>query len=355
MRSNKFVYIAMTGVSSAVIALTGCNAATSATETAAVQKADDITVDNITSISKPEAPVLKDMGSITLADLSGYEANSYNPETLITEDKVEEVINKVLANHMEATEEPAVVGCKVTFDIVKEDQTEKMSVTLGNNTFGDSDEKLLGATVGTEADITDGEDTYHVVVQEVFKPAELNDGFVALVSTISKTVNEYKDEIRDSLRGEYYAQSDFAAETSLMNYLTENSDVKPSTGMIEYEKLKAYHNAASIINLQDIPVMDYVQGLCFSSFEAYTEDVASKAEDSAKEDMIIASLANQYNITLDDSVRESYQEFKNSANNSSDTIDYMTKYLGEDQFDTLALKHSVLSKALSAVEGAANG
>lgn len=354
MRSNKFAYIAMTGISSTVIALTSCSAATTS-KTTSVPKADEITVDNIASISKPEAPTLNDMGSITLADLSGYEAYSYNPETLITEDRVEEAINKVLANHMEDTDEPAVTGYKVTFNIVKEDQTEKMSVTLGDNSFGDSDEKLLGATVGTEADITDGEDTHHVVVQEVMKPAELTDDFVSLVSTISKTVNEYKDEIRDSLRGEYYAQADFASETSLMDYLAENSEVKPSTGMIEYEKLKTYHNAASIINLQDIPVMDYVQGLCFSSFEAYAEDVANKAEDSAKEDMIIATLADQYNITLDDSVRESYQEFKNNANNSSDTIDYMTKYLGEDQFDTLALKHSVLSKTLSVVEGASNG
>ncbi len=353
MRSNKFAYIAVTGVSSAVIALTGCSAmCTTPTETSGVmQKASEITVDNLASIGKPEMPSLSEMGTITLADMSGYDGYSYNPETLITEDKVEEAINGILAEHMEDTDDPAATGYQVFFNIVKENQTEQMSVTLGSNEFGDSDEKLLGTVVGAEVDITDGENSYHVVVQEVKKPAELTDDFVKTVSAISKTVNEYKDEIRDNLRGEYYAQADFAFETDLMNYLTENSEVKPSSKMLEYEKLKDYHNAASVINLQSIPVMDYIQGLCFSSFDAYKEDVDSKAEDNAKEDMIIASLADQYNITLDDTVRESYQEFKNNANHSSDTIDYMTKYLGEDRFDTLALQHAVLSKALSTAEG----
>lgn len=325
MKIRKYLTIGCLGL----VCLTACGTSEkAATETTAVTTESDIASEDVVV---PDRPAFKDMGTITLPDLNKIPVELYYEKQEITDDYVDEYMQNVAENYTNEVDRAAKEGDTVTIDYVGKIDGEEFdggsatdaSVVLGQGYFiEDLENGMIGMSKGETKDITvkfpddyysddlaGKEAVFTVTVKTVAEPSKLTDNFVILHSTEgSKTVAEYKEEMRKKLEEWSTISYDESKYYAAINYLLSNSEIELSDAMLDYEKQSEKKSFVDNLADSDMTIADYAEQLG-STEDEILDQVLSYAEDNAKREFIVEALIEQGNYEVTDEAKAEYIEY----------------------------------------------
>ncbi len=259
-----------------------------------------------------EASDIKWSKYVTLVD--------YNSIEKPTDEQVEKEIQSVLQSKgtlQEVTGRAVQEGDTVNIDYEgKKDgvafeggTAQGYDLKIGSNSFIDGfEDGLIGANIGEtrdlnltfpenygNADLAGKAVVFTVKVNSIkeTKPAELNDEFVQSVSQTSKTVDEYKAEVKKKLELTLDWQD-----------ILNNSQIEFPKGYVEQQEkeLKKGHEETAKAN--DISLEDYASQYGYT-LEQFEEQIAMQAESLAKQTALVRAICEKEGIKVSD---EEYQE-----------------------------------------------
>ena len=256
------------------------------------------------------------------------------PGLEITDDMVEQTIQTALYNNMTKTpveDRAAKDGDTVLIDYVgtvdgvefEGGKAEKSKLKLGSGTFigpsGDYkgfEEQVVGHNIGDEFDIMvqfpeeyPSEDLkgqpaqFHIVLHEIFieEMPELNDEYVKTVSEKSKTVDEYRKEIKKKLEEQNSSQIEMQKAYLVLDSLLEKVEVKELPEEEIEERLTAadeyYKDIAKKSNLE---FAEFCQQYFNMTEEEYTTTLREVTEDTLKKELACYLIAEEKNLIPSD-------------------------------------------------------
>ncbi len=259
---------------------------------------------------------------VTLCNYKGIEVPS--SEVNYTDEEFQDVINQALEAHQVLKEEGTIKdGDKVNIDYVgKIDGVEFEGGNSGGNgsdlTIGSGqfipgfESQLIGHKAGEEvqvnvtfpadyqkAELAGKDAVFDVTIHGIYQNPEYNDDFVcAYYPDKGSTVAEYEKSLRDS-----YYEGQLKAYVD--KYLTDNSTI------ISYPR-KYLKNLKSTTKYSDVQSYQYMSemyaqyGQAVGTFEEfigmsdedYEKDIATRAEEFAKEDLVYQAVLETEGITL---------------------------------------------------------
>lgn len=179
-------------------------------------------------------------------------------------------------------------------------------------------------------------------ISETITP-ELTDEFVGKVSEKSKTIEEYKNEVKELL--EKKAEDDYkdTLGTSVMEKVLENTEIKtyPEDEIKERTEgtIEDYKNAAKE---QNIDFADYLQynGVTEEQFE---EQIKENTKERTKQTMVFNAIAEKENIELTDELyEEQLEKIVRAYSEQYENVDALKKAAEEDELKEVALYNVVL-------------
>ena len=170
---------------------------------------------------------------------------------------------------------------------------------------------------------------------------ELNDEFVKTVSDESKTVDEYKSEIKNLLKQEAEDQYKSQLSTSVMEKVLENTEVTKypddEVKKITDDAVKQYKEAAQY---QNIEFKDYLEQNGVSE-EQFNKQIEDAAKDRVKQTLVFNAIAEKEKLELTDEVYE--EQLENLArSNGFEDVDALKEAAEEDELKEVALYNIVL-------------
>lgn len=183
--------------------------------------------------------------------------------------------------------------------------------------------------------------TVNAVIEE--KLPELNDKFVKTVSDQSKTVGEYKKEVKELLKEDAEASYDYSLETAAWAKVMENTKIKkyPEEELAEMKGdwIEQYKTAAEYYGIDYDTLIEEQMGMSVEDFE---KQIDTAVKDAVKERMISEAIAKKEKIKLDDKSYE--EEVENIARAYEyDSAEALEKAVEEEELKDEALKNLVKS------------
>ena len=178
-------------------------------------------------------------------------------------------------------------------------------------------------------------------IQKITTP-ELTDKWVKKNSESSKTVDEYKKEVRGELEKNYEDDQMSSLKSEALQALYDQTDVKkyPEDQLEETKtKIAAYYkNAASSYNME---FADFLSSYMGMTEDEFNEQVDTAAKNSVKQKLAVELLAKKKNLEpTDEEYQKKYKEYAKQYN--FDSVDAMIEQAGED-----VLKEMVLQEVVS--------
>ena len=266
-------------------------------------------------------------GTVTLGNYMGLEITE--PSTGVTDEDVETQINYTLSinpNMIEVTDRPAQDGDVVNIDYVglKDGEAfdggsaEGYDLTLGSGTFIDGfEDGLIGANTGDEvslnltfpedygnADLAGQDVVFEVTVNSIQEEQEavLDDAFVQKVSDTSTTVDEYRQEVRQSLEEMAVQSAQIEMQNQAIEHAIENStfDGLDEQENAEFDSQLEQMNTA--LEQSGIALSDYaaMYGMDEDGFKDY---MRSSIESSAQVTLVCQAIGEPGNLQVEDSDR----------------------------------------------------
>lgn len=263
---------------------------------------------------------------ITISQVEGLKVEKIE-EVKITDKMLEDTLQSILFQNTERTEvtdraaedgDTVIIDFKGSVDGVEFEggTAEGMELKLGSGTFiGATDdykgfeEQVVGHKIGEEFDIETQfpadypqEDLRNAVA--VFKiklngifvdeEPELTDEFVQSVSTTSKTVEEFKKEIKEEMEMSHKSQAESQLAEKVMRALFDKTEVKKfPEGMVE-EKIKYtedyYHEMAEESQMEYDDFCNQYIGI---SGDQLKESIRGYAEEEAKFELACKLIAKE--------------------------------------------------------------
>lgn len=172
---------------------------------------------------------------------------------------------------------------------------------------------------------------------------KLDEKFVKTVSKKSKTVEEYKKEVKAILEKDAEAAYDYSLETAAWEKVMDNATVEkyPEKELKEMKKtwIEQYKTAAQYYGVEYETLIQEQTGMTVEEFEKQV-DVAVK--DVMKEKIVADAIAKKENIKLDEKTYASEVE-SIAKDNGYDSADSLKKAVKEDDLKDEALKNVVKS------------
>lgn len=296
------------------------------------KKAEEETTAQETESTAPKAGAQEEMGSVTLGEYKGLELAAIDTE--ITDEQVENQISFVLSSNPEMTEvtdRAAQNGDVVNIDYVgmKDGEAfaggtaEGYDLELGSGTFIDGfEEGLVGAEVGQElslnltfpenygnSDLAGQAVVFDVTVNAIQekKDAVLDEDFVKRVSDTSKTVEEYRAEVRKGLEDNAKQSAKTQMQNNVMDLVIAGSTFEGLDAHVDYEFEQQMEEMNAALDQNGMALSDYVAmfGMDEESFKDY---MRSDIENSAKVSLVAAEIAAKENLQVDDAARMAVAE-----------------------------------------------
>lgn len=329
---KKIFKVCMCGLVAATV-ISGCGKApekeTTAEETTAAESME-------TQAGQPtEAMEMVDLstvdnGTITLGEYKGIEVTK--EDASVTDEAVDAAIQGELegqAAYMEV-ERAVEDGDQVNIDYVGTKDgvafdggtAQGTDLNIGSGQFIDGFESgLIGAKKGDKVNLnlTFPEDygkedlagqavVFEVTVNAVKEKQipELNDAFVQEVSEF-KTVDEYRDDVMQTLLAEKNAEADRKVENDLLKAVMDASEINPNQEAIDANfnnTVANYTNQASAFGL-DLATFAGFYGMTEDSFK---EEMKAQAESIVKQRLVFNAIAEKESITVSDEDREGVAE-----------------------------------------------
>lgn len=278
-------------------------------------------------------PTLAEMGTIKLADYNNMTV-SVPAEQKIDDAYVDQYL-KDLAGTESAGDEAvqngytANIDYKGTIDGQEFDggSAEKQDVTVGSNNYIPGfEDQLIGHKAGDTFDITvtfpeDYEETlagktatFHITLNEVKKPVEVTDTWVVVHSPNgSKTVAEFREEMRKNLEGWAKQNYETSVYNAVMSQLEENSEIECSDALLAYEKQEYAKQQEDQLTAMGYTLDSYA-AMFGSDAATMKASWDTAAEEQAKKVFIEKELADELHIAVGDETEQKLLAYEKIAN-----------------------------------------
>ena len=276
---------------------------------------------------------------IKITKYKGVEIDEVEKQAEITDDDVDSYIQSMLESQAEVTEitDRAVEdGDTVSIDFVGKmngeefegGSAEDYSLTIGSGVFIEGfEESVIGHKAGEtfdwngkfpddydNADMAGKDVVFTITVNSITKEdiPKLDDKFVKSVSKKSKTVDEYKKEVKKLLEKDSAASYEYSVETAVWEKIMSNTEVKkyPEKEVSETKEnwIKQYQTAAEYYGMEYETFVEEQMGMAVEDFE---KQIETAVKDTIKEKMAVKAIADKEKIKLDDKTYK--KELKNIA------------------------------------------
>lgn len=286
----------------------------------------------------------------------------------VTDEEVESSIQSTLeANKIstEVTDRAIQDGDVVTMDYVgKKDGVEfdggsatDFSLTIGSGQFIDGFETgLVGHTAGevidlplkfpTEyqnAELAGADVVFTITIKSLAVETlpELNDEFVKSVSKKSKTVDEYKKEVKEQLKKTNQETADSTLEEEAWAAVIENTEVKklPEDQVKKVtEQLKEqYQEMAKYYQME---FTEFLQSYMGMTEDDFTEQSKTAAESSVKQELIINLIAEKEKLAPSEKeLKKAYEQMAEDYGFAD--VDKMKEAAKEEDLEKMVLQDRV--------------
>ncbi len=227
---------------------------------------------------------------------------------------------------------------------------EDQDLVLGSGKFIDGfEDGLIGTKKGDtkELDLTFPEDygeaalagqavVFEVTVNAVkeSKDAVLDDAFVQRISDFD-TVEEYKEDIRATLLEQKEQTAQYQKEQSVFNTVLSQAQVKLNSAAVSArynQEIKNYEAQAKALG-GSLSSLAQQYGTNEGGFK---EMVMASVKAQMEEEVVINTIAQQENLTVEDADRQAFAE-----ENGSD-VDTMVGMYGQEEFDNAVKRGKVM-------------
>lgn len=310
-----------------------------------------------TTTTGKESKIVYENDYVKLIDYKGIEYSDSIAE--VTDKDVEDRINEYLqanAEYEKITEGTAEKGKTVNVSFVGKinneefanGSAENVDVALGSNTFIEGFEQgIIGMSVGETKDVSvtfpedygeealNGKDavftiTLNYLCGEKNIIPELNDEYVQTVSE-AKTVNEYKEEIKQELIESNKTSFEENLRKELVSYLTDNSEFKkiPKDMIEDYKKktIQYYKDYAEMFSME---YKDFVTQMLNTTEEELDKTLDEEAENSVKATLVFKAIAEKEKIKVTDTDYNEYLKEK-ATNYGYESVDALKNEIKENK------------------------
>lgn len=173
---------------------------------------------------------------------------------------------------------------------------------------------------------------------------ELNDEFVAKVSETSKTVEEYKKEVKELLEKDAETTYQSSIESAVWEKVLENTEVlNYDEDEAEEQKNNWIEQYKTIAESYGMEYAEFLEGQMGMTEEEFEEQVEEVVMNSIKEKMVTDAIADKEKIKLDDDTYEAEVE-RIADEYGYESVDVLKESVEEDQLKEEALKNLVKEK-----------
>lgn len=297
---------------------------------------------------------------VTITQYKGVEVEKQDA-VKVTDEEVEQQIENIRqsnATTTEITDRAAQDGDIVTIDYAgKKDgvafdggTAEDQQLKLGSDSFIDGfEDGIIGHNIGETFDLnltfpedyqsTDlaGQAVVFTVTLDgisVSEVPELNDEFVKSVSEKSKTVEEYKKEIKESMEKSNEESAKTALKESAWTAVMENTEVTKypkdelsdmiSTIKEQYQSMAEYYN---------LEFADFLTQYLNMDEETFNTEATKVAKEQVKQNLAVDLIIKKAKIDVSDKVmNKKYKEYaKNYGYDSADALKEAMKEAGNEK------------------------
>ena len=308
------------------------------------------------------------------------------PQMEVTDDMVEQAIQTELYNNKVSTpvtDIAAEIGDTVIIDYVgsvdgvefEGGTANNANLKLGSGTFiGPTDEysgfeeQIVGHNKGDEFDIMvqfpeqyhseelQGQPAnFHIVLHDIVieDMPELNDEFVKSVSEKSKTVDEYRNEIKAKLEADNELQSESQKAFMVLDSLAAKTEIiELPEGMLEERIEKADEYYKSIAQSSELEFADFCLQYLNMDEEEYNKTVREISEDAIKKELACNLIAEEKGLMP---TEEEFDELMNQFAKESGftSVDEFIDMVGEQELKSAIVQDKVgayLAKTCVVVE-----
>lgn len=298
------------------------------------------------------------LGTVELAEYRGVAVNI--PVVEASDDEVQVVVNQDLRNNPKEIEvdRPAAEGDVVNIDYVgKQDGVEfaggsgkGFDLTLGSGSFIPGfEDGLIGTKKGEKknlnltfpADYNQESLAGQAVVFEVTvnavkeqQEAVLDNEFVQSISDY-RTVDEYKEGIREDLLKDRQQAADLQVQQSALQKVVEGSKFKLSKNAVSKRynaRVKQYTEQAKMYGTS-LAGMAQANGMDEPGLK---QVIYASVEDDVKNQLVINTIAEKEGITLEDADRQAFVE------QNGQTVEEAVSLYGQETVDEMTLNYKVM-------------
>ena len=265
--------------------------------------------------------------NITISQYKGVEIDKVEVAK-VTDEDVEANIQSTLEANMistEITDRAVANGDVATIDYVgKKDGVEfdggsatDQPLTIGSNSFIEGFETgIIGHNIGdtfdlaltfpadyASADLAGAAVVFTVTVKSIATQTlpELNDKFVATVSKKSKTVDEYKKEVKATLKQTNKDTANTSLEEAVWAAVLDNTKVKKlPTDRVKEVQDQLKDQYTQMAEYYGMTFADFLEKNMGMTEDDFTTQVATAAETSVKQELAVALIAEKAKLEPSD-------------------------------------------------------
>lgn len=306
--------------------------------------------------------------NIKISVYKGVEVDKVDKPSEVTDDDVNTQIQSVLDENStteEVTGRAVKKGDTATIDFVGKMNGEAFDggsstdypLEIGSNSFIDGfEDSIIGHNAGDtfdwngkfpencgSSDLAGKDVTFTITVKSISKKKtpKLTDKFVKKVSKESKTVKEYKEEVKKSLEEDNEKTYNDSLQQAAWQKVLDNTKVKKypekDVKKIEDSLISQYKSVAEAYNMSYDDLIEQQMGTTVEKFE---KQVTKAAKSSVKQTLVTKAIADKENIKLDD---ETYKtELKKIADAYGyDSVKALKKAASKSELKEIALNDLV--------------
>ncbi len=327
---------------------------TDTTATASEISSDDPEVQKLEAMTVPTEPMLKDMGTVKLPDLTTIMVETTKKLT-VDDAMVDSQINYLLQQFMTETDEAAKSGDTVNIDYIGTIDGEAFDggtatgydLSLGSGTFIDGfEDQLIGHKKGdkvtvkvtfpsdySNTDLAGKDAEFAVTINSVKTTPELTEQWLkdnaSAIGTSATTIDEFRSEQKGLLEAQINYQYDSNVHQSALEQIVDKSEFSISDEMNDYAY--AYVVQQEIQQYQqygyDLAGAMNVLGISVSDFET---EMKSYAEDFAKQKLVMKTIAEEKNISATSEMLDALAEkISGLSGTKTNRIQLIEKYGGD--------------------------
>ena len=307
--------------------------------------------------------------NITLKGYKGIEVPKVDDAEEVTDEQVEQMIQYNLKQNAETEEvKDRVVESGDTVDINYNGKmdgkefdggtAENQQLVIGSGSFIDGfEDSIIGHKAGDTFDwegafpenYTNNPDfsgkavvfTITVNSVKVSKVPELTDDYVKTVSKDSKTVDEYKKEVKKALEEDAKLQYDTTLQTNVWTAVLDAAEVKqyPEKKLktLKEDLLQQYKDAAEYYDQDFATFLKEKMGVTEEEFE---KQVATAAESTLKQQMVAEAIGKKEKLEPSDKEYEKKLEELAETYGYAD-VDALKEAADEDDLKSIVLQEIV--------------